>query len=147
MWQTVVNKYGSNTHVYFEIFNEPHGYSLTDWTTIFAKWLSRYPTVPQGHILIDSTSYATNITGVGAGSDGLALDVGGQSKANGAALIQWPWNGGTNQQWQLTGVTTGIFKATNRNSGLVMDVNIASHIIQNPWDSSNNNQQWTIVQQ
>ena len=68
MWQTVVNKYGTNSHVYFEIFNEPHGYTLSAWTTICAQWLSNYPTVPQGHILIDGTSYAQDITGVGADS-------------------------------------------------------------------------------
>src|SRR5882724_11303585 len=27
MWTTVVNKYGSNGNAYFEIMNEPHGYS------------------------------------------------------------------------------------------------------------------------
>lgn len=68
MWQTVVNKYGTNSHVYFEIFNEPHGYTLSAWTTICAQWLSNYPSVPQGHILIDGTSYAQDITGVGADS-------------------------------------------------------------------------------
>ena len=68
MWQTVVNKYGTNSHVYFEIMNEPHGYTLSAWTTICAQWLSNYPTVPQGHILIDGTSYAQDITGVGADS-------------------------------------------------------------------------------
>jgi endoglucanase len=68
MWQTVVNKYGTNSHVYFEIFNEPHGYTLSAWTTICAQWLSNYPTVPQAHILIDGTSYAQDITGVGADS-------------------------------------------------------------------------------
>lgn len=68
MWQTVVNKYLSNSKVYFEIFNEPHGYSLTDWTTICAQWLSNYPSVPQGRILIDGTSYAQDVTGVGADS-------------------------------------------------------------------------------
>lgn len=68
MWKAVVARYGSNPHVYFEIFNEPHGYSLTDWTTICAQWLSNYPTVPQGHILISGTSYSQDIKGVGADS-------------------------------------------------------------------------------
>lgn len=68
MWQTIVDKYGTNSHVYFEIMNEPHGYTLSAWTTICAQWLSNYPTVPQGHILIDGTSYAQNVTGVGADS-------------------------------------------------------------------------------
>ncbi|WP_078348495.1 RICIN domain-containing protein [Mucilaginibacter pedocola] len=68
MWQTVVAKYGSNARVYFEIFNEPHGYSLTEWTTICAQWLSNYPTVPQARILIGGTSYSQDLNGVGADS-------------------------------------------------------------------------------
>jgi hypothetical protein len=68
MWQTIVTKYSGNGHVYFEIFNEPHGYSLADWTAICAQWLSRYPSIPQGRVLISGTSYSQDITGVGADS-------------------------------------------------------------------------------
>jgi hypothetical protein len=68
MWQTVVNQYGSNGNVYFEVFNEPHGYTLSELTTIYAEWLSRYPTVPKGRILLGGTGYCENVTGVGADS-------------------------------------------------------------------------------
>lgn len=295
MWQTVVNKYGGNSHVYFEIFNEPHGYSLSNWTAICAQWLSNYPSVPQGRILIDGTSYAQNITGVGADSrfsgcllsihdytffsngtlttaaqwesrlasnvgsygnravltefgdtmnggknytgaiggdqdiayiqgltnevrtlgmgavywpgirtgdsyalqqlggsgtsltvsttnasglsrlkyawgvgtggtdvfytgayyrflnlnSGQAMDVNGGSTANGANIIQWPQNGGNNQQWVITDNGGGYYKITNRNSGLALDVNGASTasgagIIQWPWNGGNN-QQWQLT--
>jgi len=295
MWQTIATKYGSNSNVYFEIFNEPHGYSLTDWTTICAQWLSNYPSIPQGRILIDGTSYAQDITGVGADSrfsgcllsihdytffsngtlttaaqwesrlkgnvgsygnravlteygdtmnsginytgaiggsqdiayiqgltnelrtlgmgsvywpgirsgdsyamltlggsgtsltttvtntsglsrlkygwgvgtggtdvfysgayyrflnvnSGLALDVNQASTANGAAIIQWPQNGGNNQQWAITDNGGGYYKIINRNSGLALDVNGAStangaSIIQWPWSGANN-QQWQLT--
>jgi hypothetical protein len=295
MWQTIVTKYGSNAHVYFEIFNEPHGYSLTDWTTICAQWLSNYPSVPQGRILISGTSYSQDITGVGADSrfsgcllsihdytffsngtlttalqwenhlkgnigayssravltefgipmtggknytsaiggdqeiaylqgltnqarafgmgavywpgvrtgdsyaiqqlsgsgtsltvsttnasglsrikyawgvgaggtdtfytgayyrflnvnSGQALDVNGGSTANGAGIIQWPQNGGNNQQWVIAANGGGYYKVTNRNSGQSLDVNMSSTangagIIQWPWNGGNN-QQWQIT--
>jgi len=295
MWQTIVTKYGSNTHVYFEIFNEPHGYSLTDWTTICAQWLSNYPAVPQGRILISGTSYSQDITGVGADSrfsgcllsihdytffsngtlttalqwenrlkgnigayssravltefgipmtggknytsaiggdqeiaylqgltnqarafgmgavywpgvrtgdsyaiqqlsgtgtsltvsttnasglsrikyawgvgaggtdtfytgayyrflnvnSGQALDVNGGSTANGAGIIQWPQNGGNNQQWVITNNGGGYYKITNRNSTQALDVNMSSTangagIIQWPWNGGNN-QQWQLT--
>ena len=294
MWQTVVNKYGSNSQVYFEIFNEPHGYTLSAWTTICAQWLSNYPSVPQGRILIDGTSYAQDVTGVGADSrfsgcllsihdytffsngtlktaaqwesrlsanvgsygsrtvltefgdtmnsginytgpiggsqdnayiqgmtnevrtlgmgsvywpgirngdgyaiellggsagsptvstvnssglsrlqygwgvgtggtdvfysgayyrflnqnSGLAMDVNGASTASGAGVIQWPQNGGNNQQWIITDNGNGYYKILNRNSGLSLDVNGASTangagIIQWPWNGGNN-QQWQL---
>lgn len=68
MWQVVVNKYSQNPHVFFEIFNEPHGYTLSDWTAVCANWFSKYPAASQTHVLIDGTSYAQDITGVGADS-------------------------------------------------------------------------------
>jgi len=295
MWQTVVNKYGGNSQVYFEIFNEPHGYSLSAWTAICAQWLSNYPSVPQGRILIDGTSYAQDVKGVGADSrfsgcllslhdyaffsngtlitaaqwesrlagnvggygsrtvltefgdtmnsgtnytgaiggsqdiayvqgltnevrtlgvgsvywpgirngDGyaievlggssssptvsttnpsglsrikygwgvgtggtdvfytgayyrfinqnsaLAMDVNGSSLANGANIIQWPQNGGNNQQWIITDNGNGYYKITNRNSGLALDVNGGSTtdgatINQWPW-TGGNNQQWQLT--
>lgn len=291
MWQTVVTKYGSNSHVYFEIFNEPHGYTLSAWTTICAQWLSNYPSVPQGHILIDGTSYAQDITGVGADSrftscllsihdytffssgglttaaqwetrlkgnvgsygnravltefgdtensginyigaiggsadiayiqgltnevrtlgmgavywpgirngdsyaiqslsgttvtttnasglsrlkfawgvgtggtdvfysgayyrflninSGQALDVNGASTTSGAGIIQWPQNGGNNQQWIIADNGGGYYKITNRNSSDALDVNSASTangaaIIQWPWNGGNN-QQWALT--
>ena len=34
-------------------------------------------------------------------NSGMSLDVNGGSTANGAGVIQWPYNGGRNQQWQV----------------------------------------------
>lgn len=295
MWQTVVNKYGNNPQVYFEIFNEPHGYSLADWASVCAQWLNNYSSVPPGRVLIDGTSYAQDVTGVGADSrlsgcllsvhdyaffsngtlntaaqwesrlsanvggygsrtvltefgdtmnsginytgaiggsqdnayiqgltnevrmlgmgsvywpgirngdgyallqlggtagnptvsvtnssgisrlkfswgigtggtdvfytgayyrfldqnSGQAMDVNGGSAVNGANIIQWPQNGGSNQQWIITDNGNGYYKIINRNSGQALDVNSASTangagIIQWPWNGGSN-QQWQLA--
>lgn len=68
MWTTVVNKYGGNANVYFEVFNEPHGYTLSQLTAIYAEFLSRFPNVPRGRILLGGTGYSENVTGIGADS-------------------------------------------------------------------------------
>lgn len=68
MWKIITKKYSDNPRVFFEIFNEPHGYTLTDWAAICANWLSKYPGASKTHVLIDGTSYAQDITGVGADS-------------------------------------------------------------------------------
>jgi endoglucanase len=68
MWQAIVNKYGSNNQVYFEPFNEPHGYSATDLNNIYATWLNNYPSVPHARILLDGQGYAQNVNVVGADS-------------------------------------------------------------------------------
>jgi hypothetical protein len=68
MWDTVVNKYRTNTNVYFEPFNEPHGYTLSQLTTIYQQFLDRYPTATRGRIILDGQGYSENVTGVGGDS-------------------------------------------------------------------------------
>jgi hypothetical protein len=68
MWQTVIAKYGGNANVYFEVFNEPHGYTLANLSSLYADWLGRYPSVPRGRVLLDGIGYAQDITGIGADS-------------------------------------------------------------------------------
>ncbi|MGW8763669.1 glycosyl hydrolase family 95 catalytic domain-containing protein [Streptomyces sp. NPDC055815] len=70
-------------------------------------------------------------------ASGKVLDVSGQSTADGAAVIQWPWSGGTNQQWRLLPDPDGSFRLSNVNSGKVLD---------NPGASTTHGQaldQWT----
>ena len=75
MWDKVVTKYQDNQNVYFELFNEPHGYSLDDLKTLYKDWLTRYPTVPKRRILLDGGGYATDVNGIGSDSrfDGCLL--------------------------------------------------------------------------
>ncbi|PRY39938.1 ricin-type beta-trefoil lectin protein [Spirosoma oryzae] len=79
---------------------------------------------------------------------GQVLDVNQASTANGAAIIQWPYNGGTNQQWQFGSLNTN-FSLKNRNSAKLLDVNQASTangtgIIQ--YQQNNGaNQEWIIT--
>jgi len=296
MWQTVIDQYGSNSNIYFEVFNEPHGYSLSELTGIYAQWLSTFPSIPKGRILLGGTGYCDDVKGIGADSrfngcllslhnyafwntsrvsvaeweqswrsqygsyasrtvvtefgaamttgknylghangdhevayiqgstnvfraDGLSsmywpglrdgdsysittrsgsgtnitlsltntsgaqrirygwgenvsgggaggfsasayyrlvnrnsgkvADVNGGSTADGAQVIQWQYNGGTNQQWQLVHIGEGFYRVVNRNSGKNLDVNGASttagaNIIQWPANAGKN-QQWEIV--
>ncbi len=55
-------------------------------------------------------------------NSGDALDAFGQGTANGTAIDQWPWNGGTNQQWTLTQNTDGYYTITGAQSGKVLDI-------------------------
>ncbi|WP_246101170.1 RICIN domain-containing protein [Streptomyces cyaneus] len=51
---------------------------------------------------------------------GKALDVANASTADGATLIQWPYGGGTNQQWSLLPSIDGSFRLVNGKSGKLM---------------------------
>jgi len=68
MWDTVVAKYGSNPNAYFEVINEPYGYSTTDLNNFYNDWLNRYPSVPRGRVVLDGAGYATNVSAVGGDS-------------------------------------------------------------------------------
>ena len=82
-------------------------------------------------------------------NSGLLLDVSGASMSDGALLIQWPDNGGWNQQWAIVGLGAGIYKLVNRNSGAIVDVSNGSSedgasIIQFH-DHDASNQQWSLI--
>jgi endoglucanase len=68
MWQMVVNRYAGNSKVYLEVFNEPHGYAITDLTNLYAAWLARFPSFPAGHVFLDGGGYAQDVNSVGADS-------------------------------------------------------------------------------
>jgi hypothetical protein len=68
MWQTIVNKYGGNSLVYFEPMNEPYGYSDADWKNVAAQWLSTYPNVPRGRVMISGAGYNQRLTTIGSDS-------------------------------------------------------------------------------
>jgi hypothetical protein len=74
------------------------------------------------------------------------VDVYGASTADGAQVIQWPDNGGANQQWRFEGVSQNVFRIVSVNSGKVLDVYGGSTadgapVIQWPWNGGLN-QQW-----
>jgi hypothetical protein len=75
MWNTVTTQYGSNSLVYFEPMNEPHGYSSTDWRNLAASWISARPSIPKGRILIGGTGYSQDVKPICADSrfDGTLL--------------------------------------------------------------------------
>ncbi|MEV5613236.1 cellulase family glycosylhydrolase [Streptomyces sp. NPDC052225] len=64
MWNTVVNAYKHDSHVYFEPMNEPHGYTETEWADIAAKWLDTYATVPRNRVFVSGAGYNDHVTSV-----------------------------------------------------------------------------------
>ena len=64
MWSSVTNTYGSNTNVYFEPMNEPHGYSSTEWRDVAANWLSYHYSAVPGRVLIGGTGYSQDLRDV-----------------------------------------------------------------------------------
>jgi len=84
-------------------------------------------------------------------ASGMALNVSGKSKTNGAEVIQYPFgSGGTNAEWTFTPTSNGYYQLVNVNSGLDAVVQNASKsngalIVQWAFGSSGNDQ-WEPVQ-
>ncbi|MDX3452618.1 RICIN domain-containing protein [Streptomyces sp. ME02-8801-2C] len=79
---------------------------------------------------------------------GKVLDVNGASSADGAAVIQWPSTGGTNQQWKLLANTDGSYRLSNVRSGKVLDSpggSAQGAALDQPSDTDSGNQWWNLV--
>jgi galactose oxidase len=93
---------------------------------------------------IDTNSYYR----ITARHSNQSLDVAGGSQDNAAAIIQWPYGGGANQQWQFKASSGGYYTIVARHSQKNADVSSASQangagILQ--WPNSNGtNQQWCL---
>ncbi|MFD0817725.1 RICIN domain-containing protein [Micromonospora zhanjiangensis] len=68
MWDAIVARYAGNPNAYFEVINEPSGYSATDLTNLYNTWLNRYPTVPRGRVILDGTGLAQDAAPIGRDS-------------------------------------------------------------------------------
>jgi hypothetical protein len=66
MWQAVVKDYASNNLVFFDIHNEPYGFSTTDWIQFAATWLKNFPDVPRSRIIVAGSGYDQNVVPVAA---------------------------------------------------------------------------------
>ncbi|MFF7987812.1 RICIN domain-containing protein [Streptomyces sp. NPDC007901] len=79
-------------------------------------------------------------------NSGQLMDVYQNSTADGASVIQWPSNGGANQQWNIVPVGGQLYRIVNRNSGKALDINASSHrtgtALQQYTYNGGNNQLW-----
>ena len=66
MWDTVTSEYGANPRVYFEIMNEPFGYTLDEWVSLTSGWLDDHRDVPRKRVIVSGTGYNDHVDGVGA---------------------------------------------------------------------------------
>lgn len=68
MWDTIVANYRSNALIYFEVFNEPHGYNVTDLKNLYSQFVNRYPGIPKNRFVLDGAGYATDVNSIGGDS-------------------------------------------------------------------------------
>ncbi|MCG8701052.1 MAG: glycoside hydrolase family 5 protein, partial [Bacteroidales bacterium] len=84
MWDIVIDRLKNEGHVYFEIMNEPFGYSKYQLRDLCANWLNRYPEVPKGRVLVPGRGYSAYVN-----------EIASDSRFNGCLFSQhiYPWFG------------------------------------------------------
>ncbi|PYC80859.1 galactosylceramidase [Streptomyces tateyamensis] len=80
---------------------------------------------------------------------GQLLDAANQGTADGTPVIQWPSNGGNNQQWKVTGLGNGYYSITGVASGKALDVPNRTTMPGTQLDlwtpNNGDNQQWLLA--
>ena len=94
MWTNVLANFSNNGNVYFEIFNEPHGYTPDALKTLYAEWLAKFPGVPKRRIVLDGVGYATDVNTIGSDArfDGCLLSF---------HFYSWFANSTTTADWEV----------------------------------------------
>lgn len=101
------------------------------------------PTTSSANLIANGTYVITNK------NSGQVIDVTGRSTTEGTDIDQWPANGQTNQEWELTNLGNNYVELIAENSGLALEVYGASTtsgaaIDQWPYHSGTN-QIWHVV--
>lgn len=77
MWQKVVTAYADNARVFFDIHNEPSGFSTSAWKDEAARWLGYFPDLPRARVIVAGTGSDDDLTAVGSDKrfDGCVLQL------------------------------------------------------------------------
>lgn len=92
MWDRVLNDFKDDQRVYFEIFNEPHGYSDAEWRDLAGAWIER-----QGHKIRGRDR--TRVLVSGSGYNERLAQVAGDKRFDGCRLSfhLYAWFGGKHE--------------------------------------------------
>jgi len=65
MWQSIIDEYGDDSHIYCEVFNEPHGYGTSSLKSLYTNWLSTFSDFPHSRVILDGKGYAQDVSSIG----------------------------------------------------------------------------------
>jgi hypothetical protein len=93
MWKVVVDAYGTNDLVYFDVFNEPSGYGAAAFITLVQQWMTTFPTVPANRVVVAGTTTDVDVNQQGAALPNCLLslhiyDSSGKTAATAAAALK-----------------------------------------------------------
>jgi len=90
MWKVVIDAYVSNPLVYYDIHNEPHGFTPAQWITQVNGWLAQFPNVPRQQIIVAGSGWDDNVGNVASSWPDLMMEI--HNYANNGPTTQAGWN-------------------------------------------------------
>ena len=75
MWKVVIDAYVSNPLVFYDIHNEPHGFTPAQWVVQVNGWLAQFPDVPRQQIIVAGSGWDDNVGNVASNWPDLMMEV------------------------------------------------------------------------
>jgi endoglucanase len=92
MWSVVINAYKNNPLVYFDIHNEPYGYSSAQWIQQVKDWISMFPQAPQAQIIIAGDQWDDYVVPEGEAFPGYLLQLHIYDIGDSGPLTEGAWS-------------------------------------------------------
>jgi hypothetical protein len=89
MWKVVIDAYVSNPLVFYDIHNEPHGFTPAAWVTQVNGWLAQFPNVPRQQIIVAGSGWDDNVGSVASKWPELTMEI--HNYANNGPTTQAGW--------------------------------------------------------
>ena len=90
MWKVVIDAYVTNPLVFYDIHNEPHGFTAQQWITQVNGWLAQFPNVPRQQIIVAGSGWDDNVGNVASSWPDLMMEI--HNYANNGPTTQAGWN-------------------------------------------------------
>ena len=75
MWKVVIDAYVSNPLVFYDIHNEPHGFTPAQWITQVNGWIAQFPNVPRQQIIVAGSGWDDNVGNVASSWPDLMMEI------------------------------------------------------------------------
>ena len=92
MWKVVIDAYVSNPLVFYDIHNEPHGFTPAQWVVQVNGWLAQFPNVPRQQIIVAGSGWDDNVANVASNWPDLMMEVHNYAYNGPTTTVGWNSN-------------------------------------------------------
>jgi hypothetical protein len=94
MWKVVSAAYANSPLVYFDIHNEPYGYTSAAWIQQVTDWIARFPEVPKPQVIVAGDQWDDYVVPEGQAFPGYLLELHVYDIGKSGPLTEAAWASG-----------------------------------------------------